>query len=102
MDEWRTDPTFAMCRALVDGAELSSFAGGPFDVRAVMVDIRPEAKEGLLLGEFPGSTSLGGIVSGRPSICCTPPTRPVTPAQALCVACAPTTCEPPPCSPCRS
>ncbi|MFF8268168.1 hypothetical protein ACF059_12310 [Streptomyces sp. NPDC016562] len=53
MDEWRTDPTFAMCRALVDGAELSSFASGPFDVRAVMADIRPEAKEGFLLGEVP-------------------------------------------------
>ncbi|MEW2139821.1 hypothetical protein AB0892_25095 [Streptomyces sp. NPDC005409] len=53
MDEWRTDPTFAMCRALVDGAELSSFASGPFDVRAVMADIRPEAKDGFLLGEVP-------------------------------------------------
>ncbi|MEU4878748.1 hypothetical protein [Streptomyces sp. NPDC021608] len=51
--EWRTDPTFAMCQALVDGAELSSFTGGPFDVRAVMADIRPEAKDGFLLGELP-------------------------------------------------
>jgi hypothetical protein len=51
--EWRTDPTFAMCRALVDGAELSSFAGGPFDLRAVMAAIRPEAKDGFLLGEVP-------------------------------------------------
>ncbi|MGW1625902.1 hypothetical protein [Streptomyces sp. NPDC002172] len=53
MGEWRTDPTFAMCRALADGAEVSSFAGGPFDVRAVMADIRPEAKDGFLLGEVP-------------------------------------------------
>ncbi|MFF1339609.1 hypothetical protein ACFVYT_17135 [Streptomyces sp. NPDC058290] len=53
MGEWRTDPTFAMCRALVDGAKLSSFAGGPFDVRAVMANIRPEAKDGFLLGEVP-------------------------------------------------
>ncbi|MEF2528435.1 MULTISPECIES: hypothetical protein [Streptomyces] len=53
MGEWRTDPTFAMCRALVDGAELSSFAGGPFDVRAVVAAIRPEVKDGFLLGEVP-------------------------------------------------
>ncbi|MFD3701464.1 HEAT repeat domain-containing protein [Streptomyces sp. NPDC058646] len=51
--EWRTDPTLAMCRALADGAELSSFAGGPFDVRAVMADLRPEAKDDFLLGEVP-------------------------------------------------
>ncbi|MFJ9425249.1 hypothetical protein [Streptomyces sp. NPDC101249] len=53
MDEWRTDPTSAMCRALVDEAELSSFAGGPFDVRAVLADMRPEAMDGFLLGEVP-------------------------------------------------
>ncbi|WP_370413906.1 hypothetical protein [Streptomyces fradiae] len=53
MGDWRTDPTFAMCRALVDGAELSSFAGGPFDVRAVVAGIRPEAKDGFLLDEVP-------------------------------------------------
>ncbi|MEU8893941.1 hypothetical protein [Streptomyces sp. NPDC048442] len=53
MDEWRTDPTFAMCRALADGAELSSFAGGPYDVRAAAAAIRPETKDGLLLDEVP-------------------------------------------------
>ncbi|MEU2730684.1 hypothetical protein ABZ650_23505 [Streptomyces griseoviridis] len=53
MDEWRSDPTFAMCRALTDGAELSSFAGGPFDVRAVVADIRTETKDGFLLGQVP-------------------------------------------------
>ncbi|MFB7468819.1 hypothetical protein ACFCZ1_35945 [Streptomyces sp. NPDC056224] len=53
MAEWRTDPTFAMCRALADGAELSSFVGGPFDVRAVVAGIRPEAKDGFLLDEVP-------------------------------------------------
>ncbi|MCX2179049.1 HEAT repeat domain-containing protein [Streptomyces sp. SKN60] len=42
-----------MCRALVDGAELSSFTGGPFDVRAVVASIRPEAKDGFLLDEVP-------------------------------------------------
>ncbi|MFD9428082.1 MULTISPECIES: HEAT repeat domain-containing protein [unclassified Streptomyces] len=53
MGGWRTDPTFAMCRALVDGAKLSSFAGGPFDVRAVMAGIRPATKDGFLLDEVP-------------------------------------------------
>ncbi|MFE6022729.1 hypothetical protein ACFQ6O_40480 [Streptomyces sp. NPDC056441] len=53
MGEWRTDPTFAMCRALVDGAELSSLAGGPFDVRAAVAAVRPEAKNGFLLDQVP-------------------------------------------------
>ncbi|MFE4056363.1 hypothetical protein ACFXP3_08725 [Streptomyces sp. NPDC059096] len=53
MGDWQTDPTFAMCRALVDGAELASFAGGPFDVRAVMAAMRPETKSGFLLGQVP-------------------------------------------------
>ncbi|MGC4983923.1 hypothetical protein ACLQ18_25340 [Streptomyces sp. DT193] len=53
MGEWRTDPTFAMCRALADGAELSSFAGGPFDVRAAVAAIRPETKDGFLLDQVP-------------------------------------------------
>ncbi len=78
---WRTDPTFAMCGALVDGAELSSFAGGPFDVRAVMAGIRPEAKDGFLLGNVPWERFPQGIVSGRPSTCCTPATRPVAPER---------------------
>ncbi|MEY2272980.1 HEAT repeat domain-containing protein [Streptomyces sp. BF23-19] len=51
--DWRTDPTFAMCKALVDGAQLSSFAGGPYDVRAVVAGIRPEAKDRFLLDEVP-------------------------------------------------
>ncbi|WP_405787420.1 hypothetical protein OG753_05680 [Streptomyces sp. NBC_00029] len=53
MDAWRMDPTFAMCEALVDGAELSSLAGGPFDVRAVVAGVRPETKDGFLLDEVP-------------------------------------------------
>jgi len=51
--DWRTDPTFEMCRALADGAEPASFAGGPFDVRAAVAAIRPEAKDGFLLDEVP-------------------------------------------------
>lgn len=51
--EWRTDPTFAMCRALVDGADLSSFAGGPFDVRTAVAAIPPEVKDGFLLDQVP-------------------------------------------------
>ncbi|MFJ1569658.1 HEAT repeat domain-containing protein [Streptomyces erythrochromogenes] len=47
------DPTLAMCAALVDGAELSSFVGGQFDVGAVVAAIRPEAKDGFLLDEVP-------------------------------------------------
>ncbi|MFD5618932.1 hypothetical protein [Streptomyces yangpuensis] len=47
------DPTLAMCAALVDGTGLSSFVGGPFDVRAVVAGIRPEAKDGFLLDEVP-------------------------------------------------
>ncbi|MFF7193562.1 hypothetical protein ACIOC1_09315 [Streptomyces sp. NPDC088197] len=53
MGEWRTDPTFAMCRALTGGADLSSFVGGPFDVRAVVAAVRPEVKDGFLLDEVP-------------------------------------------------
>ncbi|MBD0675663.1 hypothetical protein [Streptomyces sp. CBMA156] len=53
MSDWRTDPTYAMCRALVNGAELSSFADGPFDVRAVAAAVRPEAKDRFLLDEVP-------------------------------------------------
>ncbi|KQZ17684.1 hypothetical protein ASD51_31370 [Streptomyces sp. Root55] len=53
MGDWRTDPTFAMCRALVDGADLASFAGGPFDVRAVVETIRPGTFEGAALDNLP-------------------------------------------------
>ncbi|GAA0291137.1 hypothetical protein GCM10010302_32120 [Streptomyces polychromogenes] len=53
MENWRVDPTFAMCRALADGAELASFVGGPFDVRAVVASVRPEVKDGFLLDEVP-------------------------------------------------
>ncbi|MET9089327.1 hypothetical protein ABZX77_46985 [Streptomyces sp. NPDC004237] len=41
MGAWRTDPTFAMCQALTDGADPSSFVGGLFDVRAVVAEMRP-------------------------------------------------------------
>ncbi|WP_405852301.1 hypothetical protein OG361_06210 [Streptomyces sp. NBC_00090] len=53
MRDWRTDPTFAMCRALVDGADLASFAGGAFDVRAVVAGIQSGAHSGLLLDAVP-------------------------------------------------
>ncbi|MFB6888916.1 hypothetical protein ACFCX4_06325 [Kitasatospora sp. NPDC056327] len=53
MGEWRTEPTFAICRALADGADLSSFVGGPFDVRAVVAAMRTKAKDGFLLDEVP-------------------------------------------------
>ncbi|MBD0708422.1 MULTISPECIES: HEAT repeat domain-containing protein [unclassified Streptomyces] len=51
--DWRTDPTFAMCRALVDGADLAPFAGGAFDVRAVVAGIPSGAQRGLLLDAVP-------------------------------------------------
>ncbi|MFE5722719.1 hypothetical protein [Streptomyces erythrochromogenes] len=37
----------------MDGAEPSSFADGPYDVRAVVAAMRPEAKDGFLLDEVP-------------------------------------------------
>ncbi|MEV5689099.1 hypothetical protein AB0L68_39005 [Streptomyces sp. NPDC052164] len=53
MKEWRTDPTFAMCRALVDGADPASFAGGAFDVRAVVAGVQSGAHSRLLLDAAP-------------------------------------------------
>ncbi|MEW2372523.1 hypothetical protein AB0940_24595 [Streptomyces sp. NPDC006656] len=53
VEDWRTDPTFAMCRALVDGADLVSFVGGAFDVRAVVAGIGPETKRGFRLDAVP-------------------------------------------------
>ncbi|MFF1842169.1 hypothetical protein ACFVW9_10435 [Streptomyces sp. NPDC058217] len=53
MGDWRTDPTFAMCRALVDGEDPASFAGGPFDIRAVVATIRPGTFEGAALDDLP-------------------------------------------------
>ncbi|MER5485928.1 hypothetical protein ABT024_22310 [Streptomyces sp. NPDC002812] len=53
MGDWRTDPTFAMCRALVDGADLASFVGGPFDIRAVVATIRPGTFDGAALDDLP-------------------------------------------------
>ncbi|RPK60119.1 hypothetical protein EES42_34950 [Streptomyces sp. ADI95-17] len=44
---------FAMCRTLTDRADLSSFVGGPFDVRTVVAAVRPEVKDGFLLDEVP-------------------------------------------------
>ncbi|MFI8453466.1 hypothetical protein [Streptomyces erythrochromogenes] len=38
---------------MTDGAELSSFAGGPYDVRAVVAAMRPETKDGFLLDKVP-------------------------------------------------
>ncbi|MEV5986411.1 hypothetical protein AB0L85_15555 [Streptomyces sp. NPDC052051] len=81
--EWRTDPTFAMCRALVDGAELSSFVGGPFDVRAVVAAIRPEATDGFLLDEVPWEHFPQEITSEMPFTCRTPATLSIAPERAL-------------------
>ncbi|MFI6359117.1 hypothetical protein ACIBJF_42495 [Streptomyces sp. NPDC050743] len=53
MGDWRTDPAFAMCGALVDGADLASFAGGPYDIRAVAATIRPETSDGAVLDDLP-------------------------------------------------
>ncbi|MFE5852327.1 hypothetical protein ACFQ61_03750 [Streptomyces sp. NPDC056500] len=53
MGDWRTDPTFVMCRALVDGEDLAPFAGGPFDIRAVVATIRPGAFDGAVLDDLP-------------------------------------------------
>ncbi|GHB28607.1 hypothetical protein GCM10010392_65920 [Streptomyces clavifer] len=53
MGGWRTDPTFAMCRALVDGADPAAFAGGPFDVRAVAAAIRPKTSNRAVLDDLP-------------------------------------------------
>ncbi|MGW1729332.1 hypothetical protein ACWCQK_41845 [Streptomyces sp. NPDC002306] len=47
MKDWRTDPTFAMCREVADGADLALFSGGPFDVRAVVAGILSEPRQGL-------------------------------------------------------
>ena len=51
--DWRSDPTFAMCREVVDGADLALFAGGPFDVRAVVAGILPELRRYLPLDAVP-------------------------------------------------
>ncbi|MGW3086293.1 hypothetical protein [Streptomyces sp. NPDC001108] len=58
MRDWRTDSTFAMCRALVNGADPASFAGGGFDVRAVVAAVQSGNRNGLLpeavpWGNFP-------------------------------------------------
>ncbi|MFJ9691250.1 hypothetical protein [Kitasatospora sp. NPDC101183] len=52
-DAWRLDPTFAVCRELADGTPPSAFAGGPYDVRAVVASLRTGAKDGFLLDEIP-------------------------------------------------
>ncbi|MFD7438363.1 hypothetical protein [Streptomyces sp. NPDC059861] len=53
MRDWWIDPAFEMCRALVNGADLASFAGGSFDVRAVVAGIQSGAHSGLLLDAVP-------------------------------------------------
>lgn len=50
--DWRTDPTFAMCRALVGGADLASFAGGPFDIPAVVAAIERGTFDGAVLDDL--------------------------------------------------
>ncbi|WP_229916305.1 HEAT repeat domain-containing protein [Streptomyces fructofermentans] len=53
MRDWRSDPTFAMCREVADGADLALFAGGCFDVRAVVAGILPELRRDLPLDAVP-------------------------------------------------
>ncbi|MFG2838053.1 hypothetical protein ACGFYE_23950 [Streptomyces zaomyceticus] len=61
MRDWRSDPAFAMCRALVDGADPASFAGGAFDVRAVVAGLRAGARHGMPLDAVPwGNFPHGG------------------------------------------
>ncbi|MEW1640203.1 hypothetical protein AB0469_39860 [Streptomyces sp. NPDC093801] len=45
---------------MADGADLSSFVGGPFDVRAVVAGLRPEVKNDFLLDEVPWGNFPGG------------------------------------------
>ncbi|MFD6426384.1 hypothetical protein [Streptomyces sp. NPDC060198] len=72
MRDWRTDPTFAMCAALVDGADLESFVGGAFDVRAVVADIPPRALRGLLLDAVPwGNFPHGDAARAAVRLLCT-------------------------------
>ncbi|MFF8035854.1 hypothetical protein [Streptomyces sp. NPDC016626] len=47
MKDWRTDPTFAMCRKVTDGADLASFSEGPFDVRTAVAGILSKPRQGL-------------------------------------------------------
>lgn len=42
-----------MCRALVDGADAAAFAGGPFDVRAVVPATRPDTSNRAFLDDLP-------------------------------------------------
>ncbi|MFF4304574.1 hypothetical protein [Streptomyces sp. NPDC001601] len=53
MQDWRTDPTFAMCRKVADGADLALFSGGPFDVRAVVARVLSEPRQSLDLDAVP-------------------------------------------------
>jgi hypothetical protein len=72
-----------MCRALVDGADLASFAGGPFDVRAVVAGIEPGADSRLLFdavpwGNFPhGDDARKAVHTSAPTTWSSTPT-PVT------------------------
>lgn len=53
MQDWRTDPTFAMSREMTEGADLALFSGGPFDVRAVVAGILSEPRQSLDLDAVP-------------------------------------------------
>ncbi|MFK0237377.1 hypothetical protein [Streptomyces vinaceus] len=53
MRDWRSDPTFAMCLAVADGADLASFSGGAYDVRAVVAGILPESRRDRSLDAVP-------------------------------------------------
>ncbi|WP_405658293.1 hypothetical protein OG379_01130 [Streptomyces sp. NBC_01166] len=54
-------PTFAMCRDIVDGADLALFASGPFDVRAVVASILPGLRGDLPLDAVPWGNFPHGI-----------------------------------------
>ena len=53
MGDRRTDPTFAMCRALMDGEDPASFAGSPFDIRTVVAAIRSVTLDEAVLDDLP-------------------------------------------------
>lgn len=101
MDAWRKDPTRATCAALADGAELSPFAGGPFDVRAVVAGIRPEAKDRFQLDEVPWEHFPQGD-HVREAVHLLRTGDPRHAGTGVVDGLWPTTCEPRPCSPCRS
>ncbi len=76
--DWRTDPTFEVCRKVTDGADLAAFSGGPFDVRAAVAGVLPEPGQSLDIdavpwGNFPHGHDVREAVSllragGEPAV----------------------------------